>query len=318
MSSSSRPRGFRRMSTVLVVGLIGALGGVSAPAGAQPVAELPVVYSTLAAVATSVQQHGAAPAGANDWSCRSERHPDPVVLVHGTHANMIVNWNALSPLLRNNGYCVFALNYGGLRFGQIGGTADVRASAAELGDFVDRVLAATGAEKVDLVGHSQGGPLIRYYTGILNGADKVHDVVALAPTYRGSSALGLDPWVAQMRSAAPELAAQLDALDTAAMQQFHSSQFITELDALPDTQPGLRYTTIVSRYDIVATPMHAQFRHGPDARNIVIQDVCANDHSDHLALAYDRTALREVLNALDPRSAVPPDCAVPSLPYLGG
>ena len=35
-------------------------------------------------------------------------------------------------------------------------------------------------------------------------------------------------------------------------------------------------------------------------RNIVLQDLCANDFADHLALAFDHVALREVLNALDP------------------
>lgn len=60
------------------------------------------------------------------------------MLLHGTHVNMTLNWNALSPLLKNDGYCVFALNYGGLRFGQVGGTEPIEESGLELAEFVER------------------------------------------------------------------------------------------------------------------------------------------------------------------------------------
>lgn len=103
----------------------------------------------------------ASPPGANDWSCRpSAGHPRPVVLVHGAFADMSDSWQALSPLLRNHGYCVFALNYGALAGSDAFGVyavGDIAQSAAQLSDFVERVLVATDARRVDLVGHSQGG-----------------------------------------------------------------------------------------------------------------------------------------------------------------
>ncbi|MYZ13714.1 alpha/beta fold hydrolase, partial [Streptomyces sp. SID337] len=92
------------------------------------------------------------PRGANDWSCKPDAaHPQPVVLVNGTFKLMAENWATLSPKLKRAGYCVFAFNYGKMA------TAPVPRSAAELKDFVEAVRAATGAAKVDLVGHSQGG-----------------------------------------------------------------------------------------------------------------------------------------------------------------
>ena len=81
----------------------------------------------------------ASPPGANNWSCRpSAAHPYPVVLVHGTFANMDDNWQAAAPLLANHGYCVFAFNYGGSAASSpIQGTGDITASAAQLATFVN-------------------------------------------------------------------------------------------------------------------------------------------------------------------------------------
>src|SRR4051812_36162781 len=99
---------------------------------------------------------GISPPGANDWSCRpTARRPVPVILVHGTFGDMTVSWNALSPLLKADGFCVFALDYGDRA------TAPMEQSADELAAFAARVLSATGAARVSFVGHSQGGSLSR-------------------------------------------------------------------------------------------------------------------------------------------------------------
>ena len=112
-----------------------------------------LTFSAPAAHASTVD---ISPPGANDWSCQpSEDHPYPVVLVPGTFESMAKNWSTLSPRLKNQGYCVFALNYG--ETNGLDATGPVAESAKELAPFVDAVLAATGAKKVDLVGHSQGG-----------------------------------------------------------------------------------------------------------------------------------------------------------------
>ncbi len=151
-----------------------ALTGLAATCGASSAAaaQLPVIYN--GALGYAHASPTASPPGANDWSCQpSSSHPRPVVLVHGTFADMSDSWQALSPLLHNHGYCVFALNYGASAgSGAVGVDAvgDIAESAAQLSSFVDRVLAATGAEKVDLVGHSQGGMMPRYYLKYLGGA----------------------------------------------------------------------------------------------------------------------------------------------------
>ena len=71
------------------------------------------------------------PPGADNFSCQpSAAHPYPVVLVNGTFANMNSNWRAASPLLADNGYCVFAFNYGGaMPSSDIQSTGEIAASA---------------------------------------------------------------------------------------------------------------------------------------------------------------------------------------------
>jgi len=162
----------------------------------------PVVYS-LAAVGTNpITNPGASPAGANNWSCRpSATHPDPVVLVHGLGATMAENWATISPLLVDNGYCVFALTYG-LNPGEqyVGGLQAMELSSQQLASFVDGVLASTGASKVDLVGHSEGTVMPQYYLKFLDGAARVNRYVAIAPLYQGTTLAGLNALLDAMES----------------------------------------------------------------------------------------------------------------------
>jgi triacylglycerol esterase/lipase EstA (alpha/beta hydrolase family) len=236
------------------------------------------------------------------------------VLVHGTFENRRDNWNALSPLLADHGYCVFALDYGQRPPGNpIGGTAHVAASAQQLADFVDRVLGATGASQVDVVGHSQGGMMPRYWMRFLGGASEVHALIGLVPSNHGTTAGGL----ARLAAAYPGGTAALEAGCPACADQLAGSPFMTRLNAGGDTEPGVQYTVITTRNDEVVTPYTSAFLSGPDVTNIVVQDQCPLDQVEHVAIPYDHIALRDVLNALDPSTARAPLCT-PVLPFVGG
>src|SRR5438067_9131116 len=140
-----------RLTSVRWLGVSAALVAalVSASSVAAASEQYPVPYVFTANVVAGATQPGTPPPGANNWTCRpSKAHPRPVVLVHGLFANMTDNWQTMSPLLANNGYCVFALTYGndtsaGPPRDQFGGLAPMEQSAAQLSAFVDKVLAAT-------------------------------------------------------------------------------------------------------------------------------------------------------------------------------
>jgi triacylglycerol esterase/lipase EstA (alpha/beta hydrolase family) len=292
-----------------------ALLGLAVTATTAPAAPLPVLYNGLAGYAHASPT--ASPPGANDWSCKpSAAHPRPVILVHGTFIDMSASWQALSPLLRNNGYCVFALNYGsyaGSGLLGIDATGDIPASAAQLSAFVDRVLASTGSAQVDLVGHSQGGMMPRYYLRFLGGAAKVHTLVGLAPSNHGTTLNGLFT----LASYVPGADAFLGLLCPACEQQSAGSAFLAKLNAGSETVPGVSYTAIESANDEVVTPYTSAFLNGPDVTNILLQSQCALDQGEHLSMPYDHIADADVLNALDPAHPVPLACT-PVLPVVGG
>jgi triacylglycerol esterase/lipase EstA (alpha/beta hydrolase family) len=303
----------RRIGSGLVITVV-VIAVVSAAAAAAAAASLPVPYSFGAGVAAELAHPGSAPPGSNNFSCRpSSAHPRPVVLAHGTFGDMTDSWQALSPLLANNGYCVFAFDYGGAEGNPIQGYGQIETSAAELGAFVDRVRAATGAAKVDIVGHSQGGMMPRYYLKFLGGASKVGTLVGLAPSNHGTNLFGLTGLLA----AFPGGSSFPTALCPACTEQLAGSTFLQHLNAGGDTVAGVKYTVIETGYDEVVTPFTSAFLSGPNVTNIVLQGQCLLDFSDHLAIIYDQIALRDVLNALDPAHAVAPRC-VPVAPVLGG
>jgi triacylglycerol lipase len=255
--------------------------------------KLTAVLGLLAALALSIgaagagaaanpiyQSPGIPPPGANDPSCRpSDEHPYPVVLVHGTFEDMTSNWLELSPKLVADGYCVFALDYGRRATGRI------QHSARELRRFVNHVLHITGAPKVALVGHSQGGMMPRWYIKFLGGKRTVNELVGLAPSNHGTDTPLAGP---AGENGCP-----------ACGQQAAGSKFLQKLNAGDETPGRVSYTQIETQYDEVVTPFESAFlAEGPRTTNVLLQDDCPADTSEHLTIPFDPIAIQWVENAL--------------------
>jgi triacylglycerol esterase/lipase EstA (alpha/beta hydrolase family) len=316
MSSLPFPIRFRRrgrarlLSAAGVIVAAGALLAATSPADvAQASTRLPVNYDFIAGATATAFTPTTPPPGADNFSCKpSAAHPYPVVLVNGTFANMDDNWQAASPILANHGYCVFAFNYGGTSStSPIQGTGDIAASAATLSSFVNEVLADTGTSKVDLVGHSQGGMMPRYYINFLGGAAKVSTFVALAPSNYGTTLDGLTT-LAGYLGASSLINSGLNSVCPACVEQEQGSAFLANLNVTP-TVPGVNYTVIESVDDEVVTPYtNAFLPAASDVKNITVNAQCPLDFSDHLEIAADPVAMADMLNALDPASPVRVPC----------
>jgi triacylglycerol esterase/lipase EstA (alpha/beta hydrolase family) len=302
--------------TVLVASVAGTGLTVANPAGNEH-----IPYDFFAGVRAELANPGGSYPGSNDFSCRpSKAHPHPVVLVHGTGGNRQTNWATMISALHQQGYCVFALTYGVLPgttwpLDALGGLTKMESSALELSSFVDRVLAATRTSKVDLVGHSEGTLMPTYYLKYLDGAPKVARYVSLAPYWKGQEstsylqletitrALGLDP---DRVLPCPECGQEQYGGPFMQLVNSGGSPYVS----------GIVYTNIMTRYDGIVEPWTDGLVAGPATTNVVLQDTCAVDRSDHLSIVASPRSVAIVLGALDPVHAPPVPC-VPVAPVLG-
>ncbi len=239
-----------------------------------------VVAAGLAVPVGGADATAVSPPGANDWSCQpTVRHPFPVVLVEGTFESMAKNWATMSPYIKSKGYCVFALNYGTTNGVQA--TGPIAHSAHQLRHFVNRVLTATSTTKVDLVGHSQGGMMPRYYMRFLGGAAHVNALIGIAPSNHGTTTMPVPPPSSPLsRSSNPAVSTTPC---QACTDQMAGSAFLTKLNAGRDIEPGPFYTVISTTHDEVVTPYTSQALAGPSSHvtNVIIQNLCPLDPIEH-------------------------------------
>lgn len=280
----------------------------------------PVQSNYWSATLYAVEHEDIEPPGANDWNCKpSLEHPRPVILIHGTWVDQYQSFAALAPLLSGHGYCVFSLNLGKTKgaqslMAQRYGTNLIEHSAKELAAFVDRVSAATDSSKVDFVGWSQGGVIIRTYLKYEGGAHetdprkhRVRRVVTMGAPHRGTTLSG----VATLARWGGLLGLAPDLLGPAATQMIVGSDFLTALNTGGETYAGIEYTAIYSPFDEIVNPTEnarLQAVAGATVHNINVNENCALDFSTHEALPYATRSLAFALNALDPDHASEVPC----------
>jgi len=257
---------------------------------------------------------GANAPGTNDFSCKpTAAHPRPVILVHGLLGNRSTNGQTYGPLLKNNGYCVFALTYGVeydiTPVDLVGGVDDMRVSARQLKRFVAKVLPSTGATKVDLVGHSEGTVMPQWYLRFLGGAAKVKNDVGLASAYRGTGIAG----AGQPRRGHP---GRRDPPHGLSVVPAVLAVLAVHEEAAPRRHAAAGRDLHQHRDKVRPAGAAVHQRHAAGVNQIVLQDVCRQDHSELFQIVSSRNAAQLVLNALDPEHPRPIRCSR-VLPYVG-
>lgn len=261
-----------------------------------------------ASLALIVPATASAAGGNNDFGCRpSSAHPNPVVVLHGLGATYYEDLNFLQADLAARGYCTFSETYGEHdEFPWVGGLKPIATSAQEIRAFVERVRTATGAAKVDLVGHSEGGFQSLYVTKTQGIADRIGRVVAIAPPTHGTSFAHLVT-LGRLFVSNAQFEQITGTLGVPAVGDLVTGGAAIRrlVDGQPIAQPGVDYTIITSRYDEMVTPTSTSFVHEPGVENRYVQDSCPFDPVGHLGEAYDLNVWHLVRNALDPANAQP-------------
>jgi triacylglycerol lipase len=160
------------------------------------------------------------------------------------------------------------------------GTGTVADSARAL----DRAVDGLEVTRVDLVGHSAGGVVIRYWVAELGGADLARRVVTLGSPHHGATVAerlgGLSP--PDCRGACAELRP--------------GSQLLRDLNAGNETPGDAVWTAVWTAGDETVTPPESAMLAG--ATNLRVQDACPGERVSHGGLVRDAVPLALTLAAV--------------------
>jgi triacylglycerol lipase len=221
------------------------------------------------------------------------RHP--IVIVAGTYASGPIADVAYGPLatrLRNDGYPVHIFDLPNLGFDDIAVTSNV------LRQVVDNVLASTGSDKVDLIGHSQGGLVARHYVKYRGGDTTVDSLISLGSPHYGTIEANIASFLLGFGSCFGVISCQQMAIGSA---------FLNDLNAGPDQIGDVSYTNITTALDQIVIPhTNGYLVNDGRNRNVTVQTTCPLRLVAHITLATDgavysgiRRALRHEPVALD-------------------
>lgn len=198
-----------------------------------------------------------------EGTARGRRHP--VVLLHGFAMNR-TNWIWLGRRLAKRGIGpLYATSYFSPQ--------SVRRSARHLERFIERVRRREKAERVDIVAHSLGGVVARYYIERLGGAANVGRLVTIGSPHRGT------------------VIARLGALFPSARETLSNSAFYAELGPLSPRE-NIAFTSVWSRADAIIEP--------PESSSIApVGEDRVFDDLGHLSLLLSPRVLDTVAERLE-------------------
>lgn len=193
-----------------------------------------------------------------------QQGPRPVIVIHGFAMNR-ANFVPLAFRLARAGLGPII----GFEYWTLGRTA---AAARQLAWFTDRVLALTGSPQVDIIGHSMGGVVGRYYVTLLGGDGAVANLVTIGSPHAGTDISDLG-------------------IGHPARELLVGSRLVQRLAAAQPPQ-DTRMLMLLSHADALV-PAHGQLGLAiPRAERIVYDDL------GHVALLGSRRVARDIIRRL--------------------
>jgi triacylglycerol lipase len=173
----------------------------------------------------------------------------PILLVHGMIENHLI-FTVMERTLRRRGFQTLSAYDYRLH------THNVPRAAVRLGEAIQKLSAASGYERVHVIGHSFGGLIARYYVQRLGGDSHVHTLVTLGTPHQGTQLAQVAPLLPLIRQLTP------------------SSPVIQEL-AQPAANCRTRFIAFHSDIDSLIVPSRNARLDHPDlnVRNIAVHGV---------------------------------------------
>lgn len=185
----------------------------------------------------------------------------PVILLHGLFHNRAV-WFLMKQRLEQCGFTVVTVNLPPWEF--------VDTLGRKVAQTVEETLISFDVERVDIVGHSMGGLLARYYIELMGGEKRVDHCVLLGTPNAGSR---LAPF----------------AVSHLGQDLLPGSDFLNELNAAPLSR-SIRYTTIFSHHDNLVIPAQSAELAGAETVEL--------EWLGHTSLLFHREAIEATVAAL--------------------
>jgi triacylglycerol lipase len=199
-------------------------------------------------------------------------HDTPVVLVHGFGHNRS-GWERLERRLADRGFgCVSSVNYNPFRH-------DVPEIAAELGQHIERIRQVSGSGKVNVVGHSLGGVLLRWYVQELGGDRVVDTAITVASPHEGTRAA----FIGGNRTA----------------QELRPGSWVIHRLAAGARPTSVRWVALYSNLDVLVQPCSSAMLRDPvlGARNVLVKD------RGHIAIMGSSKTASIILDELEHRDS---------------
>ncbi len=199
-------------------------------------------------------------------------HTRPVLLVHGIAHNASAFIQMKTKMQKRGWLHVFTMNYSTLNTKLI-------EMVGELSCQVDKVMEVTGASQIDIVAHSLGGIVSRYYMAKM-GQGKVKNLVTLGAPHKGTYLSPLLKTFAFNKNLSSDL--------------YIDSPFLKKLRQKIISKNST-ITSIYSKYDWTVWPQDNCFVEGSPSsafKNIKL------DFVSHISLLYSSRVFQHIVTAL--------------------